>query len=77
MKLLHRLRPRTIRGKLAWFFTIAIISAVCVLYVAMVLLQQRLIRSEWSESLGAQARLIATNSQAAFDFQTAQKPHAC
>ena len=69
MKLLHRLRPRTIRGKLAWFFTIAIISAVCVLYVAMVLLQQRLIRSEWSESLGAQARLIATNSQAAFDFQ--------
>jgi len=69
VKLLQRLHPRTIRGKLAWFFTIAIVGAVGVLYVAMVLLQQRLIRSEWSESLGAQARLIATNSQAAFDFQ--------
>ncbi len=55
MKPLQRLRPRTIRGKLAWFFTIAIVGAVGVLYVAMVLLQQRLIRSEWSESLGAQA----------------------
>ncbi|MBS0506776.1 MAG: response regulator [Proteobacteria bacterium] len=69
----ERLRPRTIRGKLAWWFTFAIVLAVCLVFVLMLLQQQRLIRSEWSAGLRAQARLIATNSQAAIDFQDRQE----
>ncbi|MBS0467070.1 MAG: response regulator [Proteobacteria bacterium] len=67
--LLQRLRPRTIRDKLAWWFTGAIVLAVCLVFVLMLVQQQRLIRSEWSADLRAQARLIAINSQAAVDFQ--------
>ena len=71
--LMERLRPRTIRGKLACWFTGAIVLAVCLVFVLMLLQQQRLIRSEWSAGLRAQARLIATNSQAALDFQDRQE----
>lgn len=65
---LQRLQPRTIQGKLLALFTAAIIAAVGLVFVLMLEQQQRLIRSEWSNSLMAQARLIATNSQAALDF---------
>ncbi|HQQ69290.1 MAG TPA: ATP-binding protein [Alicycliphilus sp.] len=66
---LERLRPRTIRGKLAWWFTGAIVLAVWLVFILVLLQQQRLIRSEWSAGLRAQARLMATDSQAAIDFQ--------
>ncbi|MBV2234720.1 MAG: response regulator [Sterolibacterium sp.] len=66
---LHRLRPRTIRGKLVIGFTIAIVLAVVLFFVLMLVQQQRLLQSEWANSWRTQARLIASNSQAAFEFQ--------
>ena len=63
------LRPQTIRRKLQWGFTAAIVLVLLLTFALMLLQQQRLIRSEWSTALQAQAQLIATNSQAAFDFQ--------
>ena len=61
-------RRDTIHGKLALLFTGAIVAAVAVVFLLILYQQQRLIRSEWMASLGAQARLVATNSQAALDF---------
>ena len=72
-RILEGLRPHSIRGKLAWWFTAAIVLAVGLVFVLMLLQQQRLIRSEWSDGLRAQARLIATNSQAALDFRDRQE----
>lgn len=71
--LLQRLRPRSIRSRLLWWFTGAIVLALCLVYLLALLQQQRLIRSEWSAGLRAQALLIATNSQAAVDFQDRQE----
>ncbi|WP_404301942.1 ATP-binding protein [Alicycliphilus denitrificans] len=72
-RIIERLRPHSIRGKLAWWFTAAIVLAVSLVFVLMLVQQQRLIRSEWSDGLRAQARLIATNSQAALDFRDRQE----
>lgn len=69
MTLLQRLQPTTLRSKLALWFAIAIIFAVALVFILMLLQQQRLIRSEWSDSLHSQAHLIAGNSQAAVVFQ--------
>lgn len=69
MKYLQRLQPHTLRGKLTAGFAIAIIFAVILIYLLMLWQQQRLIRSEWSESLHSQAHLIASNNQAALAFQ--------
>ncbi len=66
-------RPTTIRGKLALLFTGSILAAVALVFVLILYQQQRLIRSEWADSLSAQARLVATNSQAALDFMDRQE----
>ena len=71
--LMQRLRPRSIGAQLGWWFTGAIVLAAGLVFVLMLMQQQRLIRSEWSDGLRAQARLIATNSQAALDFQDRQE----
>ena len=71
--LIERLRPHSIRAKLAWWFTAAIVLAVGLVFLLILVQQQRLIRSEWSDGLRAQARLMASNSQAAWDFQDRQE----
>ena len=68
-----RLKPRSIAARLAWRFCVAIMLAAGLVFVLMLLQQQRLIRSEWSDGLRAQARLIAINSQAALDFHDRQE----
>lgn len=67
------LRPQTIRRKLQWGFTAAIVLVLLLTFALMLLQQQRLIRSEWSTALQAQAQLIATNSQAALAFGDTQE----
>ena len=67
------LRPQTIRRKLQWGFTAAIVLVLLLTFALMLLQQQRLIRSEWSTALQAQAQLIATNSQAAMTFGDTQE----
>lgn len=62
------LRPRTIQAKLLWGFTAAIVLVLLLTFALMLLQQQRLMRSEWSATMRAQAQLIATNSQAALEF---------
>ncbi|MEW6164719.1 MAG: response regulator [Pseudomonadota bacterium] len=62
------LHPRTIRGKLALLSLGALLLAVALVFAFTLIQQQRLIRSEWAASIAAQARLIATNSQAAVAF---------
>ena len=71
--LVERLRPQSIRSKLAWWFTAAIVLAVGLVFLLILVQQQRLIRSEWSDGLRAQARLMAASSQAAWDFQDRQE----
>ncbi|MDX9706071.1 MAG: response regulator [Azospira sp.] len=71
--LFRRLQPRTIQNKLVLAFTAAISVAITLIFLLMFHQQQRLIRSEWSESLAAQAQLIATNSRAALDFMDRQE----
>jgi two-component system sensor histidine kinase/response regulator len=67
------LRPPTIRGKLALLSSVSLVLAVAIVFVLALYQQQRLIRSEWADSLAAQARLVATNSQAALDFMDRQE----
>jgi signal transduction histidine kinase/CheY-like chemotaxis protein len=62
------LHPRTIRGKLVLLSSGSLLLAVILVFVLLVYQQQRLIRDEWVASLTAQARLVATNSQAALAF---------
>lgn len=66
---LHRLYPQTIRGKLMLLAASGLLVALIMVFTLTIYQQQRLIRHEWSDSLIAQARLIATNSQAALAFQ--------
>ncbi len=67
--LLRWLRPQTIRGKLMLLSAGGLLIGVMLVFMLMLYQQQRLIRNEWADSLTAQARLIATNSQAALAFQ--------
>jgi len=61
-------RPRTIRGRLALLSSGSLLLAVLLVFALILYQQQRLIRNEWADSLTAQARLVATNSQAALAF---------
>ena len=63
------LHPQTIRGKLTLLSVSGLLIAVLMLYTLIVHQQQQLIRTEWANSLVAQARLIAANSMAAVAFQ--------
>ena len=64
----HRLRPQSIRAKLVLLAGASLLLAVLLVFVFSVFQQKRLIRNEWAQSLFAQARLVATNSQAAVAF---------
>ncbi len=69
MNILKRwLHPHSIRGKLVLFSSASLVLAMLLVFVLVMVQQQRLIRTEWAASLAAQARLIATNSQAAVAF---------
>jgi two-component system, sensor histidine kinase and response regulator len=63
------LHPRTIRSKLVLLSSASLLLAFVLVFGLSVYQQQRLIRNEWSAALTAQARLVATNSQAALAFQ--------
>ncbi len=66
---LRRFQPRSIRGRLVQLTTTTLLLAAVLFFALSVFQQQRLIRNEWKESLLAQARLVATNSQAALAFE--------
>jgi len=63
------LHPATIRGKLVLLSSGSLLLASLLVLVLILYQQQRLIRDEWADSLYAQARLVATNSQASLAFQ--------
>jgi signal transduction histidine kinase/DNA-binding response OmpR family regulator/HPt (histidine-containing phosphotransfer) domain-containing protein len=63
------LHPQNVRGKLVLITSASLLLAVALVFVFSVFQQQRLIRTEWAQSLAAQARLVATNSQAAVVFK--------
>lgn len=63
-----RFQPRSIHGRLVQLITTTLLLAAVLFFALSVFQQQRLIRNEWKESLLAQARLVATNSQAALAF---------
>lgn len=67
-RLAELFHPRTIRGKLVLLSSGALLLVILLVFVLILYQQQRLIRNEWADSLTAQARLIATNSQAALAF---------
>ncbi|MBY0465416.1 MAG: response regulator [Burkholderiales bacterium] len=66
---LERMQPRSIRGRLVQLITTTLLLAAVLFFALSVFQQQRLIRNEWREALLAQARLVATNSQAALAFE--------
>jgi signal transduction histidine kinase/PleD family two-component response regulator len=69
-KLLARLRlPDTLSGKLVLLSTASLVFASVLVFLLVSYQQQRLLRSEWVESISAQAQLIATNSEAAIAFR--------
>ncbi len=59
----------SIRGKLALIGAGSLAMASLLVFLLVGYQQQRLLRTEWVESLSAQGRIIATNSQAALIFQ--------
>lgn len=63
------LQLHTIRGKLMLLSATGLLAAMVMVFVLAIHQQQRLISNEWADSLSAQARLIAMNSQAAVAFQ--------
>ncbi len=62
------LKPGTIRGKLMLLSASALFLAGGLVFALILYQQQRMIRDEWAASLTAQARLVATSSQAALAF---------
>jgi TMAO reductase system sensor TorS len=67
-KLPQLLKPGTIRGKLMLLSVSALFLASGLVFALILYQQQRMIRDEWAASLTAQARLVATSSQAALAF---------
>jgi PAS domain S-box-containing protein len=59
----------SIRSKLALIGAGSLAMASLLVFLLVGYQQQRLMRTEWVESLSAQGRIIATNSQAALIFQ--------
>ncbi len=60
--------PTTLSGKLVLLSTASLVFATVLVFVLVAYQQERLLRTEWVESLSAQANLIATNSRAAIAF---------
>ncbi len=57
-----------LRSKLQLIFSLAAIIPLSLILVLMIYLQFHLLRTEWGNSLQAQARMLAFNSQAAVEF---------
>jgi len=64
-----KLSAMSIRSKLALLGAGSLVAAALLVFLLVGYQQQRLLRSEWVESLSAQGRIIATNSRAALAFQ--------
>jgi hypothetical protein len=64
----HLRPPSTLSGKLVLLSTTSLIFATVLVFLLVTFQQQRLLRTEWAESLSAQANLIASNSRAAIAF---------
>ena len=62
------LRPTSIRGKLVLLSVGTLSLAIVMIFILFIYQQQRLLRADWVESLSAQARLLASSSQAAIAF---------
>ncbi|MBK6741449.1 MAG: response regulator [Hydrogenophilales bacterium] len=62
------LRPASIRGKLVLLSVGTLSLAIAMIFILFIYQQQRLLRADWVESLSAQARLLASSSQAAIAF---------
>lgn len=72
--LLARLMPRpTIRNKLVALSFSFLLIVVGLVFWLVYTQQRHLLQTEWSESMTAQARLLASNSQAALAFGDAQE----
>jgi signal transduction histidine kinase/DNA-binding response OmpR family regulator/HPt (histidine-containing phosphotransfer) domain-containing protein len=69
MKIAGILSAMSIRSKLALLGAGMLVLASLLVFILVGYQQQRLLRTEWVESLSAQGRIIATNSQAALAFQ--------
>ncbi|HRK39644.1 MAG TPA: response regulator [Burkholderiaceae bacterium] len=67
--LLKRWQPRSIHGRLVQLTTTILLLAATLFFALSVFQQQRMIRNEWRDSMLSQARLVATNSQAALAFE--------
>jgi signal transduction histidine kinase/CheY-like chemotaxis protein/HPt (histidine-containing phosphotransfer) domain-containing protein len=68
-RLIKHLRPpSTLSGKLVLLSTTSLVFATVLVFILVTFQQQRLLRTEWVESLSAQANLIASNSRAAIAF---------
>lgn len=61
-------RFKHIRTRLLALFSLAVISSIVLILGLMIWLQSHLIRTEWQDSLQAQAKMIAYNTQAALEF---------
>lgn len=68
MKKAALFRFRHLRTKLQLIFTLAALIPLSLILVLMIYLQLHLLRTEWENSLHAQARMLAFNSQAAVEF---------
>ncbi len=70
-----RFRPASIRARLLLLTVVSLIVAALLVFALVSYQQQRLLRTEWVQSLAAQARLVATNSRAAVTFQDPLEAH--
>lgn len=75
MMRLAPLRPASIRAKLLLLTVLSLILATLLVFALVSYQQQRLLRTEWVQSLAAQARLVATNSRAAVAFHDPLEAH--
>lgn len=70
-----RFRPASIRARLLLLTVVSLLVAALLVFALVSYQQHRLLRTEWVQSLAAQARLVATNSRAAVAFQDPMEAH--
>lgn len=70
-----RFRPASIRARLLLLTVFSLLVAALLVFALVSYQQHRLLRTEWVQSLAAQARLVATNSRAAVAFRDPMEAH--
>ena len=70
--ILQRLVPGSIRGKLVALTFGFLVLTVSLVFLLVYVQQKSLLQSQWAGSIQAQARLLASNSQAAIAFLDAR-----